>query len=101
VPRKSADVASLLNGERQLNRLALAFRILPVMMIAEVPLRVTFPSGVLAPVAAPQHPAALNRQDPGNGRDIPWMGPSADQYREVLQFVCSPPDAPDLNVSEL
>jgi hypothetical protein len=99
VPRKSVDVARLLNGERQLNRLALTFRILPVTTIAEVPLRVTFPSGVPAPVAAPQHPAALNRQDPGDGRHS-LEGTLADQYG-VLQLVCSPPDAPDLDVSEL
>ncbi len=71
--------------------------------IAELPLGVTFRSVVLAPVAAQQHPAALNRQDPGNGRDIPQMGPlaCADHYRKVLQLVGLFPDAPDLNVSEL
>ena len=99
MPRKSVDVARLLNGERQLNRLALTFRILPVTTIAEVPLRVTFPSGVPVPVAAPQHPATLNRQDPGDGRHS--LDGTFGRPVRVLQLVCSPPDAPDLDVSEL
>jgi len=59
------------NGERQLNRLRRLRSGFAVTTIAEVPLGVTFRSGVLAPVVCPQHPAALNRQHPGNGRDIP------------------------------